>query len=117
MYIVELFSSSPWGIATLSLLLALSVMSWLLIRIFTNHSLLIVGLSGIVGMFLYRIVFIILELFFSVLLHQEIFSFSREIGIEWILEIIFTAGGLTILYGITAHFSKRLKPHYVASIR
>ncbi len=59
-YFSELFSSIPFGIATAALLISLLIINWFQLNILTNRSLYMVFLSAILGIILYRILFICL---------------------------------------------------------
>lgn len=57
-YIAELFGSTPFGLNTLSLLLSLLMMHWLQFNIFSNRSFYMIFFSTLMGMSLYRGIFL-----------------------------------------------------------
>lgn len=108
--VLELFSATPFGLNSLALLITLSLLSWLLLTVFTNHSWPTVGLAGLIGMLFYRLLlFGIVKIF----VRNSGFEITKDIIFEWVLESVITAVALVIWYGITTRFVKRLRPQYV----
>lgn len=112
-FLLELFSSTPFGLNTAALILSLSILSWFLINIFTNYSMYMVGLAGLIGMISYRLLFILFLLGTRIFFNFN-FSLTKEALLEWLWEIILTVIFVVILYLIISSFSGRFKPHYVA---
>lgn len=108
--ILELFSATPFGVASCALMVTFGLMTWLLFRVFPNRSILIVGLAGLVGMILYRFIFFILM---ELVARNTGFELNSSLILEWLFESIITAVGLVIVYGTTTRFIKSLKPQYV----
>ena len=57
-YIAELFGSTPFGLNTFSLLSSLLIMHWLQFNIFSNRSFYMIFFSVLMGMSLYRGIFL-----------------------------------------------------------
>ena len=58
--LTELFASSPFGLATLSLLLSLYTGRWLMQNVFTSHAWPVVLISALASLTVYHIVFLLL---------------------------------------------------------
>ena len=108
--ILELFSATPFGVTSCALMITFALMTWLLFRVFTNHSLLMVGLTGLMGMLCYRILF---SIFMVTVARSTGFEINSSLLVEWLLETSITTLGLVVLYGSTTRFIKRLKPQYI----
>lgn len=109
-FILELFSAALFGVNSLALMITFGLLSWLLIKIFTNHSLPMVGLAGLIGMITYRLLFLI---FMEIAARNTGFEFTKELTVQWLLESLATTAGLLIFYVISIRFVKRLRPQYV----
>jgi len=112
-FLIEVFGSSQFGLNSLLLLFSFLLIFWLLINYFTNRSLLIVMLLGVIGMTFYRSCYILYHLIFT----------SGEENINWSLggifslygiEIIVTTITLTLFYLLTTIFIKKLNPSYIS---
>ncbi len=110
-FLIELFSPLPFGLNSLSLIVGLLVASWLLVVLFTNHSSSIAFVVGMIGMTVYRLVFL-LFLCIASFLHYRI-VFSSNIALEWLAEIFLTNVLLVMVYFLSQRFFKRLQPQYV----
>lgn len=109
--LLELFSPLPFGLNSFALVVGLCVSSWLLTVLFTNHSSSIAFLVGLIGMTVYRILFLLLIFFASFFNYQLVFSGS--IALEWLSEIFLTNVLLVLVYFTSQRFFKRLQPQYV----
>ncbi len=109
--LLELFSPLPFGLNSIALVTGLCVSSWLLLALFTNHSSAIAFLVGLIGMVVYRILFLLLTFFATFFKYQLVFS--GNVALEWLAEIILTNIFLVVAYFISQRFFKRLQPQYV----
>jgi hypothetical protein len=116
-FLMELFSSTLFGLQSFAFLFSLSILSLILLTVFTNYSIYIVFLSGIIGMFLYRTIFVLfyfLNTFFKLPLT---YSLTTELFIDWGWETILTSLLLTVVYFISTRFIKKLKPNYIQTTK
>lgn len=107
----DLFESSPFGLISLSMMLSLLVMHWLLLNIFTNRSAIIVFLIGFSSVILYRVLYVISNSLFYVFKNEG--SFGWSIATIYLKETILTAILLTLGYVISSVFIRHLHPEYV----
>lgn len=108
-YFSELLSSIPFGISTAALLLSLLIINWFQCNILTNRSVYMIFLSAILGIILYRVLFVI---FLTV--HNYFFNLPglpyKEITLDAGWEIVLSSLLLFLLYGIHARVLKFLHP-------
>lgn len=110
--ISELFSTTPFGINTISLFISFLITNWLLLNIITNRSILIVLFAGVFSFILYRLSFY-LFLTGAQLFGSSTNLFWSEIIISWLWECVLTVGILVLFYILTTLFTKRFNPSYV----
>ena len=111
-FLIEIFSSVPFGINSISLLVSFFILYWLMFNIFTNRSVLTIFLLAVIGMSLYR--FLYLLILFILTFFDYDFYFSWEIIYTQIIaEIAITALIATLVYLIASLFIKRLDPKYL----
>jgi hypothetical protein len=108
--VLDLFSAKPFGCMSGSLLLTFALVSWFHIRIFTDHSLLTLGLMGISGMVVYRFFFVLIMN--SIDYHQGANVHALLLK-EWFFEVVWTVASLCLVYALTGFFMQRFKPYYV----
>jgi hypothetical protein len=108
-YCSELFSSMPFGVSTASLLISLLIINWFQLNILTNRSVYMIFLSAILGITLYRIVFIVLLTTHNYFLNLGALPYA-EIIVETGWEILLSSLVLFILYAVNAKFIKFLRP-------
>jgi hypothetical protein len=87
------------------------VTSSLLTTFFTNHSSPIAFLVGLIGMSVYRLVFLLL-LFIASFFHYTL-VFSLSVLVEWLLEILLTNIILVLVHFLSQRLFRRLQPQYV----
>lgn len=108
-YFSELLSSIPFGIGTASLLVSLLTINWFQFNILTNRSIYMVFLSAVLGITLYRLLFIgfltVYNYFFSLpsLPYKEI-----VVDAGW--EIILSSLALFVLYIIYNRIQRFFNP-------
>ena len=113
-FLSELFSSSPFGINSVSIVVSLTLLSWLLRNIFINHSWYVVLLSGFLYIVSYRLVY------FFLIMVLGIFTGDRSISNNLSLwstaeEAAINALVLTIIYFFISLVSKhKLSPKYIS---
>ncbi|GEM_PF-4241740 len=110
--VCELFYTSPFGLESFAQISALLIANWLLLNIFTNRSLIIVFFTSLVTMIIYRIIYIILT-YFSSLIQNHHVTFSSILIKTFLNEALITAGTLSMIYLISSIFIKRLRPEYI----
>lgn len=110
-FLLEIFSSAPFGLNSFVLLLSFLLVYWLLANFLTNRSFLIVLLLGLIGMTFYRLVFIAVEQLFG-LTSGTNWTWSGALSL-YALEVVLTAVALTLFYLLTSLFVKKLNPSYV----
>ena len=113
----ELFSSLPFGVNALALLMALLFFNLVLITVLSNRSLPTIILSSIFVVFFYRIfLWIFLKIF-------NLFSIVDTITInwEWIVdlfwEVLFTTLITAVIYFVLSFFLKRLRLEYITALQ
>jgi len=111
-FFLEILSSTPFGINSISLAISLSVVGWILLHILTNRSVFIVFLSGLIAVIIYRFIFIILLLIFGSLTWAALWS-GWGIITNLFFEAILTALLLLIGYVVVGYLVKRFRPEYI----
>ena len=111
-YLTELFSAETFGVHTITLLISVTVVGWLIEKIFTSHSWYIILIIGLCATLTYRLLFILVSSashFF-----KDITSYLTSNTIESAgVEILVNTTGLLLLYGINKLFTKRVNPRYI----
>lgn len=116
-WFVELFSSLPFGINALALLIVLSVFNLILITIFSNRSLPTLILSSVFLVLFYRLLLwgILKTVCFFVLIDTITINSEWVISVAW--EIFFTTLITASVYFILSFFLKRLRPEYITALQ
>ncbi|PIT88798.1 MAG: hypothetical protein COU29_00240 [Candidatus Magasanikbacteria bacterium CG10_big_fil_rev_8_21_14_0_10_36_32] len=112
-FLMELFTSAPFGINSISLFVSLISTKWLLDNLFTNRSVYIVFLSSAVSLAIYRLVFITLIYFINFFFYHVkigVSKFFLDVGVE----ILFTSILMTGFYFIHFFFIKKFNPKYLS---
>ena len=112
--LTELFRVTPFGTVTLSAILSMFALEWILNTVLTNRFFLTVFLAGVAGVASYRIIFIIL-LYIWHLVAGTTFEMGVATLYGYGLEIAVNAVALTLVYLILLPFAKRMNPRYVIS--
>ena len=110
--LTELFHVTPFGFITASLLVAMFILEWLLVNVLTNRFFMIVFIAGIIGVILYRLIFIILMYLWRAAADGS-FSLNTNALVGFGIEALINAGALTIIYLAASIFIKKLNPRYV----
>lgn len=106
-YFSELFSGSPFGIGIAATIISLLAINWFQLNILTNRSGYMVFLSLLLGITLYRILFVVFLAISRYFLHQETLSY-KEIIVDAGWEILLSSVVLFLLQLIGSKFIKRL---------
>ncbi|EKD43927.1 MAG: hypothetical protein ACD_72C00069G0003 [uncultured bacterium] len=109
----DLFFSAPFGLYSLSQILALLFINWLLLNVFTNRSLAIVFLNGFLVIMTCRLIYIFLLFLNSTIKNQPIFDWIFTIKI-FLIEALVNAVALGVIYFVSLIFVKRLHPEYIS---
>ncbi|TSC84834.1 MAG: hypothetical protein G01um101413_218 [Parcubacteria group bacterium Gr01-1014_13] len=105
-YFLELFSGSPFGIGMAATIISLLVINWFQLNILTNRSGYIVLLSLLLGIALYRILFVAFLVVSRYFFHQESLSYKQVIvDAGW--EVLLSSVLLFLLQLIGSKFIKR----------
>ncbi len=106
-YFSELFSGSPFGIGMAATIISLLVINWFQLNILTNRSGYMVFLSLLLGITLYRILFVLFLATNNYFLHQKALPYKEVIAnAGW--EILLSSVVLFLLHLIGSKFLKRL---------
>lgn len=96
-YFLDLFSGSPFGISIAATLISLFFIKWLQSNIFTNRSIYMVFLSAIIGITLYRFLFITFLTINNYFTNQATWYYG-QISAEALWEISLSAAMLLVFY-------------------
>ena len=108
-YLLELFSGAPFGIGMAATIISLLAVNWFQLNILTNRSGYIVFLSILLGITLYRILFVIFLAIGDYFSHQKALPY-KEIIADAGWEILLSSVVLFLLYIIGSKFLKRFNP-------
>lgn len=112
-FILQPFSASPGYSLIISLFFSLAFTNWLLIKILTNRSLIMIFVSGFLGNIIFRFIFLILISLESVTLKNGILNISLKLLISYLIESTTTAVILVIIYYSSSIFLKKLNPRFI----
>lgn len=108
-FFLDLFSASPFGLLSASLLLSLVGAYFLFVFFFTNRSLLAMLGLGLCGTLLFHLIFAALNLAAIIKIDTN-FSYSfNEYFIITLKETLFNAILLFLIFTVANRFSRRLK--------
>ena len=108
-FFLDLFSASPFGLLSASLLLSLAGAHFLFAFFFTNRSLPALLMLGLCGTLLFHLIFAILNLAAMIKIDTN-FSFSlNDYFIITLKKMFYNTILLFLLFTITNRFSRRLK--------
>ncbi|MFA5127584.1 MAG: hypothetical protein WC457_01095 [Patescibacteria group bacterium] len=110
--LTELFHVTPFGFMTASLLVSMFILEWLLVNVLTNRFFMIVFIAGIIGVFSYRLFYIILSYFWRAIAEGS-FVINSAALLGFGQEIIMNASALTLIYIAASLFLRKLNPRYV----
>ncbi len=110
--IKDLFSAFPLGVNSLLMTLSLIFTSWILHRIFTNRSAVIIALSTFIGMVTYKLSLGLVLLLLYAGFHFP-FLVTQENLTHSLSEILVTSAAAGIAYFFIHLGIKRFRPHYV----
>jgi hypothetical protein len=111
-YFLELFSGIPFGIGMAATIISLLIINWFQLNILTNRSGYMVFLSLLLGITLYRILFVVFLAINNYFLHRKILPYKNIIAdAGW--EIALSSVILFLLYILAARFLKRQNPIYI----
>ncbi len=111
-YFLELFSSKPFGIGIAATIITLLIINWFQLNILTNRSEFMVFLSLLLGVTLYRTLFVIFLTVNNYFSHLQALSY-KEIFADAAWEISLSSVILFLIYFISSKFFKRLHPGYI----
>lgn len=107
MFFSELFCSTPFGVSTISLLVSLAILNWILLNVLTTRTILIVAISSIIILMAYRVIFMILLTIVNMMRDLGGVSISKAILAEFGIEMIVNTATALVIYLIISLFSKR----------
>ena len=113
-YFSELFSGSPFGIGMAATIISLLVINWFQLNILTNRSGYIVFLSLVLGITLYRTLFVIFLAINNYFFNQQTLAY-KEIIVDAGWEIFLSSVVLFLIYLISSKFLKRVNSARIKS--
>lgn len=113
-YFSELFSGAPFGIGIAATIISLLMINWFQLNILTNRSQYMVFLSLLLGVALYRVLFVVFLTVNSYFFHQKTLPY-KEIIADAGWEILLSPVIIFLLYFLSSKFLKRLNPTRVKS--
>lgn len=108
-YFSELFSGSPFGIGMAATIISLLVINWFQLNILTNRSGYMIFLSLLLGLALYRTLFVMFLTANNYFSHQQTL-FYKEIITDAGWEVLLSSVVLFLLYIMGSKFLKHLNP-------
>ncbi|MEK7131308.1 MAG: hypothetical protein AAB797_01050 [Patescibacteria group bacterium] len=108
-YFSELFSGAPFGIGMAATIISLLIINWFQLNILTNRSGYMIFLSLLLGIALYRILFVMFLAVNKYFFHQKSLSYKEIIATAgW--EILLSSVVVFVLYFLYRTFLKRFNP-------
>ena len=111
-FLIELYSSAPFGTELVALTGSVMALRWLLRRIFTNYSWYMVLLSVVSALIAYRLIFTFLIIGES-LLSKDPWPVNTALFLNYALELLLTTAVAAVSYGLVSRVLKRLRPVYI----
>lgn len=111
--VADLFHSSPFGINTAALVIALYCMDWLLTNILTNRFFIIIFLAGMLGIAIYKFAYLGLMSACHFVFNTS-FVINGALFMDLLYEMLINSAFLTMAYLIPSLFFKRLNPKYLS---
>jgi hypothetical protein len=109
--VAELWGDVPFGVNSSALLLATVLNRFLISNFFTNRSIFIIFISGIIGMAVYRIIYFLLVGLTTIQSAAPLLKVSGLLNLFF--GILLTSFGLLIVYALTINYIKRFNPQYL----
>lgn len=107
-FLMELYSSLPFGLNAGALIVSLLFFQWSLINFFTNHTWYMVGLVGMLSSALYHFILFALLALTDVFSKDFNFIFNRQLIYSIFLEMIFIGIAISIIYSLILAIKNRL---------
>lgn len=111
-WLIELYASTPFGILLISLVAALLIVDWLLRTILTHHSWYMVFLTGVAGLALYRVIYVLLLIVGASFFHVGAIPNVKILTVV-IQEVLLSSFGIVLLYFVSQLFTRRMNPRYI----
>jgi|GEM_PF-2478849 len=111
-FLLEIFSSLPFGLNSISFYLGLLSAHWVLQNLLTNRSVTTVFLSCLISLFIYRFSFLSLLVAFRFFNHTTPSVGLGMMLIDYTAEIIITSSLTALIYFFAVTFIKKLSPRY-----
>ena len=111
-FVVELYSSTYFGILLSAFLASSMVVHWVLLNIFTNRSIYMIWLTGVMGVIIYRAWFLLIWIFINIITKTD-FTVGVEFLQNLFWEALLTSTLLVLIYTLTITFGKKLRPDYI----
>lgn len=115
-FFLEIFSSMPYGLNSVSFFMGLIGAHWISRRFLTNRSVTAIFLSCFAGLFIYRF-FCFLILSISRVFNEVMLAGLAPILTAYGAEIVITSCVAALLYSLSIIFIKKLSPRYFDSTR
>jgi len=110
--VADLFHSGIFGVNALSKIVALMIINWLLLNIFTNRSITTAFSAGVISIFTFNILFILIS-FLAVGFYQESSAYKEIISKSTLISIAVNSVFLTLAYALSSLLSRKMKPEYI----
>jgi len=110
--LIETYSALPFGILLSAFFVAGLTTQWTLLNFFTDRSIFIVALIGIMTIIIYRFCFFLFWLIYNFFVKANL-NLNIELikNVGW--EIILTTAGLIFVYSLITFAGKKLRPEYI----
>lgn len=105
--LLELFMSTPWCLNTVALILSFIVIDWILLNLLTDRSVVTVLITSLVGMILYRIIFLSLLAVWNFIFSTTLI-FDKTIFLDTLIISVVNTIAIILIYFIFRFFMKRL---------
>ena len=112
--LLDLYSSLPFGVYSLTLILTFVVLEILFVNFFTNHSLYSIVLLGVVATVVYNLIFLLLNGLMYLLNFSNYVS-GQAYLIDAALQVFDNAIILIICFFVINSISKKFKPIFIKS--
>lgn len=109
---LQLYSSLPFGLETLSLIFVVFAVNFLFTNIFTNRSLYSLLILGLIGTICYNL-FIIVGYFLLIFLNFNVLAFKFDLWLLFFWQTILNLIILTIVFFAYYIFTSRLKNSFI----
>ncbi len=115
-FYLEIYSSAPFGVSSLSFYLGVLFLNFILINFLTNRSAFTVFLSCLLGLLAFRVVYVVMLFTTDFFSHSGFPPNLLQVALSALLESVLSACLGVLFYLLVIFIIKKIRPGYLVSI-